>query len=520
MKTSMERAARISEALAEGMALLCAVFMLCAVPLLFNDAFFDINRFKVKAVICVVPLLGIVWSACVLLGHEEERMPRVRELRMPYICLSLLLIACIASCAMAGFAPHTLTGENGRYCGLYFMLACGAAFFIISSRRRVCDILPAGVIGCGACVSLLGVLNALGVDPLHFYAQIRKGQEQVFMSTIGHFDFFGTFLVMIFGLCGGYAVLSERRVYPCAALAASFSLALGMSASRTDSAFLGMHLVCLALTAVSGGKLLYLGRALLVWAGAMLSLPAIHALLPMSPYGVKLSGLPLFLCESGIAAAVGTVMVIAGLLLFVCHRRGKAAPGRGLVLKIGIGLMIAGILGVLLLIVYFTCIAPDVKLGSAAFMLRFNDHWGSLRGFVYTRSLRAYSDFTTIEKFFGRGMETTLATLQPYFDNPDMLVYGVFNDTHCQPLQMLLTCGALGMTAFISLYASLLVTVGRHMKEDPLLCGVFASLIGYLVILAINVTQPILISTYFSLSALALGRIRTNRRKEVNACES
>ena len=105
--------------------------------------------------------------------------------------------------------------------------------------------------------------------------------------------------------------------------------------------------------------------------------------------------------------------------------------------------------------------------------------------------------------------EQTLAALKPYFDNPAMLSDGVYNDAHCQPLQFLLNCGLLGAAAFVTFYLVTIVTVFRHMGHDPLLMGLFASLAAYLLIMLLNVTQPILIATYMSLCALALARIRT-----------
>ena len=160
-------------------------------------------------------------------------------------------------------------------------------------------------------------------------------------------------------------------------------------------------------------------------------------------------------------------------------------------------------------ILFFTFVEPEYELGELADILRFDDTWGSRRGFVYTRALRAYADYSLKEKLIGRGLEQVLSTLNPYFDNSAMLSDGIYNDTHCQPLQFLLNCGLLGAAAFVAFYLVTIVTVYRYMGKDPLLMGLFASLAAYLLIMLLNVTQPILIATYLSLCALALARIRT-----------
>ena len=45
-------------------AFLCAVSMLVVLPLIFRDAFFDINRVKVDWVCAVVPVLALASLVC------------------------------------------------------------------------------------------------------------------------------------------------------------------------------------------------------------------------------------------------------------------------------------------------------------------------------------------------------------------------------------------------------------------------------------------------------------------------
>ena len=55
------RRAALRDMLPEGMAFLCAVLMLVALPLIFHDAFFDINRIKVRVVITLAPPLAMLY---------------------------------------------------------------------------------------------------------------------------------------------------------------------------------------------------------------------------------------------------------------------------------------------------------------------------------------------------------------------------------------------------------------------------------------------------------------------------
>ena len=503
------RVAAVRARLAELIALSCGAFMLCALPLLYHDALFDINRFKVAAVRAVIPALLALMAVGVLLKESGRRLPRgLRGIRVPCALMGLFALACVCSGAMAGFERAVLLGDEGRYAGLLFMLCCVAAFFLIALWLPRGDMLPAGVVLCGAVIGLLGAGNLLGIDPLGFYAQIQRGQEQTFLATIGHVDFFGTYLLMPFSLAGGCALFARTRRMRALSAACAVAMMPGLCAARTESAVLGSAVACFAIFALSGDSLRRMAGALALWGASFLSHPIFYALAKGSPYRPVFAGLPLALGAKGVGLLLGLALLAAALCLYVLSRRGVRAPGRGRLFALCAVLAAVAVLALLGAIVYFTAIAPQAPLGSAADILRFDDLWGSQRGFVFVRALRAYADFSPLEKLFGRGMELTERILTPYFDNPAMLKGGIYNDAHCQPLQMLITCGLFGSAAFVGFYLSMLFLLLRRAGRDPVLTGAFAAVLSYGVTLMINVTQPILIASFFSLCALAAARVR------------
>lgn len=504
----LEAIVQMKKKLPEMVSLACAAFMLCALPLLFRNAFFDINRFKVETVCRIVPVLALLMGAALLARGRERRIPHPG--RASRLLMLLFLASCVIACARTGFEPATLDGSEGRYCGLIFMLCCGAAFFIIG-EGRACGRLLVPIVICATAVALLGLLNAMGLDPLGFYARIQKGQETVFLSTIGHFDFFGTYLVMLFPLAGGPFVFSEKRGMRAFGLLCACVMALGAMASRTDSALAGLHLACFALLTLSGGSFPRMARALILWAAACAALPAACVMLGRSAFHPQITGLPkvVFDLHAGEALCI-LLLALAAVCLWLA-RRGRRAPGRGKTAAVLFACFACAVLLLLGAVFYFSVVDTETGLSEAASFLRFGDSWGSLRGFAWIRSMRAFADASPAQKLFGSGMEKTLSVLTPYFDDPSMLRTGVFNDPHCQPLQMLLTCGLLGMTAFVLFYAVTLATLLRHAGHDPLLCGAFASVFAYSVVMLINVTQPILIATYFSVCALGLSALRARR---------
>lgn len=491
------------------LALFMAAFMLCVLPLLYHDALFDINRFKVAAVQIISPAVCMLtlaeWWFC-------DRKPPLSvctpDFMAPFLAIILLAVSCVISCALRDFEHAVLYGDEGRYCGLWFMLSCIGAFFVIALWLPKNNALYAAFMVCSSLCALLGFANMAGIDPLGFYPQMKAEQRQIFLSTIGHVDFFGTFLAMAFAFAGGHALFSPNYRMRMLATVCSVTIALGVAASRTDSAVISVSLACAVLFGLSGDNLVRMAKALILSGMSALTLLAMYFVVETKSIDIELSGIPLMLCESGIAMLLGFVLIMFGVLCIWLDRRGKHAPGKcktsffvALTLALVLALLIGGI-------IYFTCINTKADLGRMEAILRFNDEWGTLRGFVYKRALRAFADFTPLQKLFGGGMELTERILTPYFDDPSMLRGGVFNDTHCQPLQMLVTCGLTGAASFLGFYIAIFSLLLRRTGDDPVLCGALAMQSAYLIIMLINVTQPILIATYFSICALAVARLR------------
>lgn len=494
---------------------LCAFFMLCVIPLYFDDAFFNINRCKVELVRLVLPVLCA--AMVVALGINIVRKKAAfQPLCAPDVAMALFLLACVVSCAAAGFTENVLEGTKGRNLGLWLMLCCGGAYYVIGLGKLSGRKLTALILTCAGICAALGILNGAGIDPLGFYKGIKKGQESTFLSTIGHFDFFGTYLVMMFGVGSGVYVFGKKPIMRIAAAVCAVVLALGMAISRTDSALLGMNLVCLAIAAQSCDDYGKMARASSLWGVCFAVLPAARAIANVSIYEPEFTGMPLVLCETHAAQGLTAFFILLAAVFMLLHKKGVRAPGRRMMMKIALIAVILAAVVLIAMIVWFTAVDTTTELGSMASFLRFDDMWGSARGFVYKRSIRAFNDFSWMEKLFGRGLGTTQATLTPYFDNQDAinLAGGVFNDSHCQLLQLLLTCGVVGMLAFAAFYACMLITVLKHMKEDAILNGVFATLVGYIAIMMFNVMQPILIMVYFSVCGLGISRIRYLAQKE------
>ena len=385
----------------------CSVFMLGLLPLLFRDAFFDINRVKVQAVCFVCPVLFAFTISCTC---KRKNCSGIAHCEGVSAFMLLWLVSALISYIASGFDPAVLSGSEGRYCGLFFLFSCGAAFYTISSMRYG-DFAAWLAICTAAFVAALGLLHTYGVDPLGFYVRIQKGQTQYFLSTIGNIDFFGAYLAMVLPFAMGLAIFSEALSLRLLGFAASLIQMAGVACAHTDVAFAAMQVSCLLLFTLSSETWGSIRRALFLWSFSWLMLPAIQAYMHHGHLTIDYSGVLLALCESRAAHVIGIILLFSAILTYFAENLHIALPERRSALQILFALsflFIAVLIASMVFITYFQLGDDDISS-----LLRFSDTWGSRRGFVYRCSLNALQEYMPLQWLFGKGLDKTRAILTP-----------------------------------------------------------------------------------------------------------
>ena len=359
-----------------------------------------------------------------------------------------------------------------------------------------------------ALTALLGVLNAVGIDPLGFYVRMQKGQEHLFLSTIGNIDFFGCYLALIFPIAAGGWIFDGNGKVRWLHFACSVCIAAGIAVSRSDTALLAVQVGMLLLLVFASASYASMCRTLCIWGISFAALPVMYAALQSADYFLPVTGLFAVLGDSPAAWVIGIFLFVSAACCKLALINGKRAPGVRRAAVTAFVFVFVLVLLLLAAIICFTVMYPDMEIGSYSAFLRFDDHWGTRRGFVYRCSIKALADYSLSDWLVGRGVDMGLSILEPHFDNPAMLSHGLFNDAHCQPLQYLLTTGLLGAGSLIAFYASLIAAVLRYAQKDPTLSGYGAALFAYIPVVLLSVSQPILIASCFAVCAAAASRIQ------------
>lgn len=167
-------------------------------PLIFDDFFFNINRFKF-GVFAVSAYAGLV---VFLLLCAARRRALAGEIRPPFSLsaadwgMGAFAVLAAFSTLLSDDAFSALTGDEGRLCGLVFVLALAAMHVIVSHAQRADAWAAGGLLVSGSLCTLLGILNFFKIDPFGFYQRLTQKSIDGFLSTIGNVDFFSAFLCL------------------------------------------------------------------------------------------------------------------------------------------------------------------------------------------------------------------------------------------------------------------------------------------------------------------------------------
>ena len=167
-------------------------------PLIFDDFFFNINRFKF-GVFAVSTYAGLI---VFLLLCAARRRALAGEIRQPFSLsaadwgMGAFAVLAAASTILSDDAFSALTGDEGRLCGLVFILALAAMHVIVSRAQNADAWAAGGLLISGSLCALLGVLNFFKIDPFGFYPRLNQKSVDGFISTIGNVDFFSAFLCL------------------------------------------------------------------------------------------------------------------------------------------------------------------------------------------------------------------------------------------------------------------------------------------------------------------------------------
>lgn len=496
-----------------------AAIMLAVFPLYLSDRYFNARHDKLYLFYFLAGVL-IVATAVVYIFFDDRKKADKIDKEFFLKTFSLVDWAMIAFAVTAIISTYTsdyfssaLTGSLGRNNGLLLILVYTVTYFIMSRIYRQNIIVPVAVCISASLVSLLGIVNQFFWDPLNLYEGLSSSQLQKFITTIGNRNMFSAYLCIMIPIIFMVFIYTEKRWMMClSGTSLAFCLG-GMICSNSDSSILGfgaflVFAFILFIRDLEKMSRLFFGLFLLT---ASCKLIRIFSYI-MDDYSMNFGSIQRFFIYGNTYFLISLFAVISVVLYLVHSKHPKYyLPKCSRLIAISVFAFI--FIVILALVVYFSLYNTKAPLKGALAYLRFNDNWGTHRGFMWIRALYIFGDMSILNKIFGSGPDTFVKMMDVFGYNDELKVFKseVTDCAHNVYLNYLVTLGLAGVMSYITAIVSSVVRAVKKACSNKYAVIFAGSVVCYSVQSIVNIDQPITAPLFILMIALTESQCRVNK---------
>lgn len=490
-------------------AIIGVALLLCVYPFIFSRGYSDITytRFMFFCVvsivifaICAIKLLSATTSVKLSLKKYFLSLTAVDK---AFWCF---FAATFFSFVLSEYKLAALFGDLGRYMGFLLFLSVFLMYLWVSRFYQLTErMMRAFGIIC-IVIAIFTLLQFKGADLFGFIKAVPFEKRRNFLSPFGNINVFASFLSVatpfsMYMFCFTQKENAKAVLFYGTLCAANF---ISLLTSNSDSIYVMFAAVLVVLLILSCEKPEAFNRFLLLCAiffGATILFAVIHYIVKGNRDTSSLT-----------KVYITSILPYAGALIsFVIYQLFSKRPLCANTLrKIRKAIIISVILCIVAVascMIYFTKFNTTADLGFLNHYLRFNDSWGTDRGYLWTRLIRIFSEASLKEKLFGFGEETvSVVMIKNYLTEMRTQLGYLFDNAHNEFLHYLITTGLFGLGSYI---AVLFCAIMLYKKQQTSLLqkALILSVIGYCVQSFFNIIQPI--ATPFIFITVALIRCRS-----------
>ena len=497
------------------------VIMFTVFPLFFTDAYFNIRHDKYYFFL-VLSLFAVVAVGIIVLTPKLSRYIEKTNSQAEYNISSSLWykrfsftdwavivfwIVNFLSTIFSRYINDSLFGTAGRNNGLLLITFYAAVYFLITRSFKFKDYIFIAFAAGSSLVFLLSVLNCFYIDPLGMFKQLELNNDSQsiinFTSTIGNKNLMSSFICIALPVMIAMSVYENRRALSVLYYTAS---ALGFTALMTadsDSGILGIGVFLAIFLIWYSTKLRNLKRYFLNIT-VMLASAKILRLFSLL-FSDKTTGLDafqeFFVFSNSSYLLLAAVALITVVLFVIDFKKPNLKISKAVPITIGV-IFALGVVSILSAVFYFSVIDTKTDLNGLETIFRFNEKWGTHRGYMWIKSMEIFSDASLSEKLIGTGPDTFYYAFSPYFQG--LMEYGdsSTNAAHNEYINYLITIGILGLASYVAIVGGCIVRAVKYFAKNPILAVTASAVICYSIQAVVNISQPITTPLFFIFIAL------------------
>lgn len=488
-------------------------------PIIMDDNYFNItitryHTFIYSAGVFIVLMIIAYIAESALESYYEGKslftlVDKCRCYNRPDFWMISFIMANTFAWMVADDQKNALSGQSGRYMGLFMFIIVAMMFLLMANRFKTNMLVFMILAASSAFAYIVAIYQHAGNDFMKYKDRISAKQYDIFISTMGNINIFASFLVITVAVFFAMFVFGDKLVYRVIAGVLLFGGGFVIMIANSDSAYLGIGATAVLLFFLAykeGYVRRYIGALFLIASGnlgVVLQNRYITSVLKME-YD-KRGGVAEALDRIDLAVAILAVTAVIYVIVHVCSKvfRDKLEKlNKKKVIIILLCSMAAGAIAVVIM---------GIKSGASLFT--FNYKWGTYRGYIWTKCVELFKDAPMVNKLFGYGNESLKGLMNSNFRDEMLKVTGkVYDNAHNEVLQYLVTTGIVGAVSYIGLFVSSFVYMIKNAAKNPVVNISLAVITGYFVQGLINLNQPITTPFYFVFMALGIGCIRYQKR--------
>jgi hypothetical protein len=516
------------------------LYMLVIYPLALHDHYFDITYTKYTVFKVGVILFAVIWAmglVIVLTGINAGGMKgrhaggnvkvgTMDKLKAVIcdgvygtdICMVLFFISGVMSFIMAEDKKNAFTGAQGRYCGLAFMILIFIMYIIVSARvsnmEKMWSLISMVFVLVSSVTFIIAILQNIGFDPFKLLDGINRKQRNIYVSTFGNIDIFGSFICIALPLFMGLYVTEKSNIKRIVYGIGVFAGFMAFIPANADVVFAGVGAAVIAVlfATVYMERVDRLFELVMLGSGGYLGMVLLRMLVGTN--GAKITGFNRLAEHPALLVIIFAVGLFIRLIIRVYINRNKTEiyinenksevyinkQKNGTGIKLIIALAVVLISGIAVIIY-------GIKNNLA--MFDFNDKWGSYRGYIWRRVTGLYGELPFVQKIFGHGNESIRSLMDDRFYDEMLQVTGtVYDNAHNEYLQYLVTQGLFGMLSYGGVVVTAVIAGVKKIKKSPYILGLLLAVVSYGVQAIFNVNQCITTPYMFIMTAMLIGMCR------------
>jgi len=148
--------------------------------------------------------------------------------------------------------------------------------------------------------------------------------------------------------------------------------------------------------------------------------------------------------------------------------------------------------------------------------LKFDDSWGTFRGYIWRACIEEYNKLSFIHKIFGTGPDTFgIYMVKDMVRQNDMFtVTGqIFDSAHNEYLQYLFTIGPIGLAAYLTALLSTVYALIKNGLDNKYMVAIAMLIMCYMSQAVVNINLPISTPIFWAFLMIAKAMLRKESTK-------